>query len=86
MSTWRPRTASSERTCRRHSLKLKAIIGLYILETVPGVRTCIVSYLDQDDIRHSVEITAASLFEADTDGTDLYFYSFRPGGFGAQDI
>ena len=28
------------------------------------VRTCIVSYTDQDGVKHSVEITARSLFEA----------------------
>jgi hypothetical protein len=31
---------------------------------VPGVRTCIVSYSDLDGVKHSVEITAGSLFEA----------------------
>ena len=30
---------------------------------VPDVRTCVVSYTDLDGIKHSVEITAASLFE-----------------------
>jgi hypothetical protein len=31
---------------------------------VPDVRTCLVSYMDLDGVKHSVEITAGSLFEA----------------------
>lgn len=31
---------------------------------MPDVRTCVVSYIDMEGVKHSVEITAGTLFEA----------------------
>jgi hypothetical protein len=35
-----------------------------MMEAVGNARTCAVSYVDSDGIRHSVEVTAESLYEA----------------------
>jgi hypothetical protein len=50
------------------------------MSLVPTARTCLVSFTDSEGIRHSVEVTATTLYEAAT----LAMAEFRRCGFTAD--
>jgi len=47
---------------------------------VPSARTCLVSFIDSEGIRHSVEVTASTLYQA----AALAIGDFRRSGFTAE--